>query len=86
MVLRSLFLGSSNEVNWLLRWTENFKPELIQELNLILGNNIFDNPIKKLGKMLESKNLKKVCIAAELWQREQNLFIKKILNLILIKF
>ena len=33
-----------------------------------------ESPIKKLGKMLTSKNLQEVCIAAELWQEyEKNL-------------
>ncbi|MBF97119.1 MAG: prolyl aminopeptidase [Pelagibacterales bacterium] len=75
MVLRSLFLGTKTEVDWAFRnGPITFKPNLIKELNLILKNKINDNPIISLGKMLESKNLKKVCIAAELWQEyEKNL-------------
>ena len=75
MVLRSLFLGMDEEVDWAFRKGPLiFKPNLIIELNNILGKKYDQNPIKKLGKMLESKNLKDVCIAAELWQEfEKNL-------------
>ena len=69
MVLRSLFLGTDEEVEWAFRIGPlTFKPNLIFELNNILGNKYDQNPIKKLGKMLLSKNLRDVCIAAELWQ------------------
>ncbi|MDC3024191.1 alpha/beta hydrolase [Alphaproteobacteria bacterium] len=75
MVLRSLFLGTNEEVNWAFRKGPLiFKPLLINELNKILGNKLDQSPIKKLGRMLTSKYLKDICIAAELWQEyEKNL-------------
>ncbi len=75
MVLRALFLGTDEEVKWaFFEGPRIFKPQLIKELNLILNNKINANPIESLGKMLESSNLRKVCIAAELWQEyEKNL-------------
>ena len=75
MVLRSLFLGTDDEIEWAFRKGPLiFKPSLIIELNKILGNKYDQSPIKKLGNMLTSNNLKEVCIAAELWQEyEKNL-------------
>ncbi len=75
MVLRSLFLGSDEEVDWAFRQGPLiFKTDLIKDLNIILKNNYNDNPIKKLGNMLTSKNKIDTCIAAELWQEyEKNL-------------
>ncbi len=82
MVLRSLFLGTDEEVEWAFcRGPIIFKPQLIKELNLILNNEANSNPIENLGKMLESKNLKEACIAAELWQEyEKNLSSIKSFN------
>ena len=75
MVLRSLFLGTDDEIEWAFRKGPLiFKSSLIIELNKILGNKYDQSPIKKLGNMLTSNNLKEVCIAAELWQEyEKNL-------------
>ncbi|MEC8100376.1 MAG: alpha/beta fold hydrolase [Pseudomonadota bacterium] len=75
MVLRALFLGTKKEIDWAFKKAPMiFKPTLIAELNRFLNNKIFDNPIIKLGKMLESKKLEDKCIAAELWQEyEKNL-------------
>ena len=75
MVLRSLFLGTTEEIEWAFRKGPLiFKPKLIYELNLILKNSKDENPTIKLGKMLESKNISDKCIAAELWQEyEKNL-------------
>ena len=82
MVLRSLFLGTDEEVRWAFHeGPKIFKPQILKELNLILNNKIDANPIESLGKMLESSNLEKVCIAAELWQEyEKNLSTIKSLN------
>ena len=75
MVLRSLFLGMDEEVDWAFRTGPlTFKPNLILELNNILGNKYNQSPIKKLTNMLNSNILTDVCIAAELWQEyEKNL-------------
>ena len=75
MVLRSLFLGTNNEVEWAFcKGPTIFKPRLIKKLNLILKNKSYENPISKLSKMLESCNPKVAAIAAELWQEyEKNL-------------
>ena len=82
MVLRALFLGTDKEVEWAFwKGATIFKPALIKELNLILNNKEFENPIISLGKMLESSDTKKSCIAAELWQEyERNLSTIKSLN------
>tara|TARA_B100001248_G_C27395594_1_gene465307 strand:- start:993 stop:1952 length:960 start_codon:yes stop_codon:yes gene_type:complete len=82
MVLRALFLGTDKEVEWAFwKGPTIFKPTLIKELNLILNNKEFENPIIRLGKMLESTDTKKSCIAAELWQEyERNLSTIKSLN------
>ena len=61
MVLRSLFLGTHEEVEWAFRKGPlTFKPSLIIDLNNILGNKYDQSPIKKLGKMLESKKIQEV--------------------------
>ena len=45
MVLRSLFLGMDEEVDWAFRKGPLiFKPNLIVELNNILGNKYDQNP------------------------------------------
>ena len=75
MVLRSLFLGTDDEVEWAFRVGPlTFKPNLIAELNNILKNKYDTSPIEKLGKMLTSKSLEEVCIAAELWQEYEKSF------------
>ena len=76
------------EVDWAFRKGPLiFKPNLIRELNNILGKKYDQNPIKKLGNMLESKNLKDVCVAAELWQEfEKNLSSIDAKTIILILF
>ena len=75
MVLRSLFLGTTKELKWAFYEAPSiFKPSLIKDLNIILKNRVDENPIKKLGKMLESSDLKIASIGAELWQEyEKNL-------------
>ena len=60
MVLRSLFLGTDDEVEWAFRVGPlTFKPKLITELNNILKNKYDESPIEKLGKMLSCKSLEK---------------------------
>ena len=75
MVLRSLFLGTAKELKWAFYDAPSiFKPSLIKDLNITLKNRIDENPIKKLGEMLESPDLRIASIGAELWQEyEKNL-------------
>tara|TARA_B100000963_G_C22607697_1_gene663408 strand:- start:453 stop:1412 length:960 start_codon:yes stop_codon:yes gene_type:complete len=75
IILRALFLGTEQEVEWAFHKAPlAFKPSMIDDINKILGNRPYQNPIKKLGEMLDSKNKKKNCIARELWgEYEKNL-------------
>ncbi|MAJ24225.1 MAG: prolyl aminopeptidase [Rickettsiales bacterium] len=68
MILRSLFLGTKNEVEWAFcKAPLIFRPHLIFTINAILKQKKTTNPIYTLGKMLESNNLIEKEKAAKLW-------------------
>ncbi len=68
IVIRSLFLGTRREVDWaFFQAAKIFKPNLLMQINRAIKNNIIINPIYKLGKMLESKDLETYGLAAKLW-------------------
>ena len=68
MVLRSLFLGTDDEVDWAFyRGPIIFKPQLIKDLNLILNNEANSNPIENLGKIIVEKVYAKFNVKLE-WE------------------
>ena len=69
LVLRAVFLGTEEEVNWAFyKAAYNFKPKMLYELNSFISIKLDSNPVYKLGKMLESQDPEQFCLAAELWQ------------------
>ena len=69
LVLRAVFLGTESEIKWAFHTAPlYFKPKMFNQLSKLLRIEINQNPIFKLGKMLESKNPKQYCLAADLWQ------------------
>ena len=68
IVLRSLFLATKKELDWAFFYAPlKFRPKLISDINKVLKLKILQNPIPALGKMLDSKSIKKKCLAADSW-------------------
>ena len=68
MILRSLFLGTKEEIDWaFLKAPLKFRPELISNMISVLNMEKVNSPINILGKMLESKDVKERALASELW-------------------
>lgn len=68
IIVRSLFLATKKELEWaFFDAALKFRPKLISDINKALNLKSLQNPIPSLGKMLDSKSLKKKCLAAELW-------------------
>ena len=68
MILRSLFLGTSKEIDWAFFHAPlAFRPYLIFKINNLLKIKKVTNPIYTSGKMLESKDDLTKIRAAKLW-------------------
>ena len=68
IIVRALFLGTKDEVEWaFFKAPKIFKPLLLKQLNEIINNEEDENPIFKLGEMLESKNQNTIGMASALW-------------------
>ena len=68
MILRSLFLGTKKELDWaFLKAPLMFRPKLISNIISVLNIKKISSPINVLGNMLESKNVNKRILGAELW-------------------
>jgi len=68
LVLRSVFLGTNNNINWAFeRAAKTFRPELWNKWIGLLDIEERKNPIEAYGKRLESSNIKISNSAALAW-------------------
>ena len=69
MVLRGVFLGTKNEANWAFHYSADyFYPELIDIIKKKIKKKE-EKVFLELGKMLTSKNKKKINFAAQIWEK-----------------